>query len=131
MRNYLEIMGKPCDVLEAFLERKFYNYCMLVIVFVCRPIRKAYLLLFWRQRCAKQYGGTGEIISDNDFGVCLKDNRVETVEKGIQEALLDEKKCKQQAENLHERVKEEYSWGKTVDALLRHFNNQTRRMENM
>ena len=75
---------------------------------------------------ATQYGGTGEIISDDDFGVCLKDNRVETVEKGIREALLDEEKRKQQAKNLHERVKEEYSWCKTVDALLCHFNNETR-----
>ena len=51
---------------------------------------------------------------------------METVEKGIREALLDEEKRKQQAKNLHERVKEEYSWCKTVDALLCHFNNETR-----
>ena len=62
---------------------------------------------------------------------CHKKQKICNMTVKSQKCVHCEKKCKQQAENLHERVKEEYSWGKTVDALLRHFNNQTRRMENM
>lgn len=69
---------------------------------------------------ATQYGGTGEIMPDERYGVCLKDNNTGTIKEGLLKTMQDASMRHEQAEKLYERVKTNYSWKQTADVILRH-----------
>ena len=65
-------------------------------------------------------GGTAEILQNEELGVLLKDNRVETIEKGLYAALCDDESRQRKGKRLHDFVISHFTWtqaAKTIVAL--------------
>ena len=66
---------------------------------------------------AADKGGTGEIISSDEYGILLTENTVENLAKALEKAINDKKYRLNAIKNAHEKLLESFTWEKTADKL--------------
>lgn len=69
---------------------------------------------------ATMFGGTKEIMPDEQYGVCLQNNTVDDVREGILYAMDHTEERKSQSTMLYEKVRDKYNWKQTAEDLLAH-----------
>lgn len=67
---------------------------------------------------ATTYGGTGEILLKDEYGVLLKNNKMETIKEGLLSILDHPQARKLKGENLHNFVVKRFTWQNTAEAII-------------
>ena len=67
---------------------------------------------------ASDRGGTSEIIKDDSYGVLLKENTVENIQRALLKACNDRCYRKNCAENLYRELINNFTWEKTCNKLI-------------
>ena len=66
---------------------------------------------------AADKGGTGEIISSDEYGILIADNTVENLVKALEKAIDDKTYRHTAIKNAHAKLIESFTWEKTADKL--------------
>ena len=67
---------------------------------------------------ATDKGGTAEMISDDSFGILIRDNTVENLTAALSKAVTDSQYRSLCTENAHKKLMETFTWQKTCADLL-------------
>lgn len=67
---------------------------------------------------ATDKGGTAEVISDDSFGILIKDNTVESLAAALYKAISDTEYRSSCIENSHKKVMQTFTWQNTCKNLL-------------
>lgn len=66
---------------------------------------------------AADKGGTGEIISSEEYGILITENTVDNLTKALEKAIDDKDYRSTAIKNAHEKLMESFTWDKTADKL--------------
>jgi len=66
---------------------------------------------------AADKGGTGEIISSEEYGILITENTVENLTKALEKAIDNTDYRNTAIKNAHEKLMQNFTWGKTADKL--------------
>ena len=67
---------------------------------------------------AADKGGTGEIISSDEYGILLKENTVAEITAALEKA-IDDAACRSLAvKNAHQKLLRQFTWEKTADKVI-------------
>ena len=66
---------------------------------------------------AADKGGTGEIISSDEYGILITENTVENITKALEKAIDDKNYRKTAIKNAHAKLIESFTWEKTAEKL--------------
>lgn len=75
---------------------------------------------------ATDKGGTAEMISDDSFGILIRDNTVENLTAALTKAVADSQYRRCCTENAHRKLMETFTWQKTCADLLDTANKLTK-----
>jgi glycosyltransferase involved in cell wall biosynthesis len=67
---------------------------------------------------ATDKGGTAEVISDDSFGILIKDNTVENLTKALSKAIHNDSYRSDCIENAYKKVMQTFTWQNTCKDLL-------------
>ena len=66
---------------------------------------------------AADKGGTGEIISSDEYGILITDNTVENITKALEKAIDDKTYRETAIKNAHAKLLQSFTWEKTAEKL--------------
>lgn len=66
---------------------------------------------------AADKGGTGEIISSDEYGILITENTVENITKALEKAIDDKNYRETAIKNAHTKLIESFTWEKTAEKL--------------
>ena len=67
---------------------------------------------------ATDKGGTAEVISDDSFGILIKDNTIQNLTSALNKAISDKAYRLDCIENSYEKVMQTFTWQNTCKSLL-------------